>query len=226
MKKRLAAWALLACALLTLTGCGEEFRNYRPIEDVNALDGRKIGVNLAWASDYVLSPREGEDLVLYRYDDPASMLMALFYHQIDALCCDAFGWLTLEYTNGEHLHRVEEPIATDGFMNFVTPAREDLRDKFNEFLVYYHETEEFADLYERMTNFDGVHYVPGAITIPTETEKRSVSPSPRSISRTAMSKRTARSAAMILRSSAPSPTTAITTWSWLQRPTRIWITAF
>ena len=160
MRKKISLIMAL-CLALMLSGCGHELASYRPIGDVNDLEGRKIGVNMAWASDYVLSPRDGEDLILYRYDNTADMLMALFYHQIDAMCIDDMGWLTMEYTNGESLRKVEEPVATDGFVVAVSPSGEKLRNEFNSFLEYYHQTEEFADLYKRLSEFDGVQYAPG-----------------------------------------------------------------
>ena len=161
MYKRIISLTVILCLSLLLSGCGHELASYRPIEDVNDLEGRKIGVTLAWASDYVLSPRDGDDLILYRYDTTADLLMALFYRQIDALCVDSLVWLTMEYTNGDALHRVPEPVTTDGFVACTSPPREALRDDFNRFLAYYHGTEEFAGLYDRIMAFDGVEYEPG-----------------------------------------------------------------
>lgn len=156
--KRTLALILCLCFLTTLAGCGHEFDNYRPIEDVNALEGRKVGVQIAWAADYILSPRDGEDLILYRYDTTADMLMALFYHQIDAVCIDAVEYKIMERTNGDALRRVEEPVSTDGYICYVAPGREKLRDDFNRFLEYYHGAEEFTELYDRVVNFDGLNY--------------------------------------------------------------------
>ena len=161
MRKRIFLLIAALCLALLLSGCGHELANYRPIGDVNDLEGRKIGVNLAWASDYVLSPRDGRDLNLYRYDTPADLLMALFYHQIDAICIDELGWLIMENTNGDALHRVSEPVAMDGYVAYMFPTREALRDDFNRFLAYYHGTEEFAELYGRIMDFDGVEYESG-----------------------------------------------------------------
>ena len=58
MYKRIISLTVILCLFLLLSGCGHELASYRPIEDVNDLEGRKIGVTLAWASDYVLSLRE------------------------------------------------------------------------------------------------------------------------------------------------------------------------
>ena len=161
MRKRIVPLILVLCLSLLLSGCGHELANYRPIENVNDLEGRKVGVVLAWAPDYVLSPRDGEDLILYRYDTAADLLMALFFRQIDALCVDSLVWLIMEHTNGDALHRVPEPVTTDGFVACMSPPREALRDEFNRFLEFYHGTEEFTDLYGRIMAFDGGEYEPG-----------------------------------------------------------------
>lgn len=163
---------LILCLSLLLSGCGHELASYRPIEDIDDLEGRKIGVNLAWPSDYILSPRDGEDLILYRYDTLADMLMALFYHQIDAVSVDLLDWMIMERTNGDALHRVEEPLAMDGFVAYMSSSREALRDDFNRFLAYYHQTEEFAELYDRILSFDGVSYEPGAYLHPNGTGEK------------------------------------------------------
>ena len=158
------------CLSLLLSGCGHELASYRPIEDVNDLEGRKIGVSLAWASDYVLSPRDGKDLILYRYDMPADMLMALFYHQIDAICIDNLEWQILKYTNGDSVRA--EQLTMDGFVAYMSPTHETVRDDFNRFLAYYHQTEEFAELYDRIMNFDGVEYEPGEYIHPNGTGEK------------------------------------------------------
>ena len=159
--KKLLLLLLCLCFLPMLTGCGREFDNYRPIEDVNNLEGRKIGVNLGWPTDYILTPRDGKDLILYRYDTSADMLMAMFYHQIDALCLDYLDVCVLENSNGDAVHRIEEPVATDGYLAFISSEREDLRDAFNQFLEYYHQTDEFSELHQRLMRFDGENYEPG-----------------------------------------------------------------
>ena len=157
-KKRILSGLAGLLTVCLLSGCGHEFDSYRPIEDVNALEGRKIGVQIAWASDYILSPRDGKDLILYRYDTTADMLMALFYYQIDAVCIDAVEYKIMEQTNGEALRRVEEPVSTDGYICYVKSGREKLRDDFNRFLEYYHGTDEFTELYDRIMSFDGMRY--------------------------------------------------------------------
>ena len=172
MRKRIVSVIAVLCLAVTLSGCGHELASYRPIDDVNNLDGRKVGVTLAWASDYVLSPRDGKDLILYRYDVTADMLMALFYHQIDAVCVDKLQWQIMEKTNGEALNLINEPVALDGFVTYASPSQEAIRDDFNKFLTYYHQTEEFTDLYSRIQSFDGTAYEPGKATHPNGNGKK------------------------------------------------------
>ena len=47
MYKRIISLTVILCLSLLLTGCGHELASYRPIEDVNDLEGRKTGVTLA-----------------------------------------------------------------------------------------------------------------------------------------------------------------------------------
>ena len=66
----------LACMLvLVLCGCRNSEWKYRPITDVNNLEGRRVAVNLAWEADYYLSGRK--DMTLIQYDSFADMIMAL-----------------------------------------------------------------------------------------------------------------------------------------------------
>lgn len=160
MKKRLCSLILALC-LLILAGCENPTVNNNAIKDVNALEGRRIGVDLAWPPDYVLSSRDGKDLTLYRYNTTADMLMALYYRQVDAICVDALQWLTIAATNGDALHRVEDPVFIDGFVAYMAPDCEALRNEFNQFLAYYHQTDEYAEFYQRLMAFDGLHYQPG-----------------------------------------------------------------
>ena len=71
--------------LLVLAGCGQG-ADRGPIDNVNDLEGRRVGVNLAWEADYLLTGRE--DMELYRYDSTADMLMALNYGKLDAIAVD------------------------------------------------------------------------------------------------------------------------------------------
>lgn len=160
MKKRIRtilAGILCLCMVLALCGCGGQLRSYRPIDNVEDLDGRKIGVTMGYAADYILSPRDGRDMFLYRYDTNADMLMALCYRQVDAIVVDALTWQVINSSN-KGLHRVEEPAAMDGSILYSQRNKADLRDAFNEFIAEYRQTEAYADLAERIQNFDGSNY--------------------------------------------------------------------
>lgn len=70
---------------LCMSGCSAK-RVYQPIEDVNDLGGRTVGVNLAWSADYKLSDRE--DLKVVRFNTVASLVMALRYGQVDVIATE------------------------------------------------------------------------------------------------------------------------------------------
>ena len=160
MKKRIRrtlAGLLCLCIVLALCGCGGQLRSYRPIDNVEDLDGRKIGVTMGYAADYILSDRDGKDMFLYRYDTNADMLMALCYRQVDAIVVDALTWQLISSTN-QGLRRVEEPAAMDGSILYCRRDEPDLRDVFNAFFAAYQQTPAYADLLDRMRNFDGSNY--------------------------------------------------------------------
>lgn len=78
---------LIISACLFSAGCGSASEwKYDPITDVNDLEGRRVGVNLAWESDYYLTGRK--DMELVRYDSTSDMIMALKYDKIDAIALD------------------------------------------------------------------------------------------------------------------------------------------
>ena len=160
MKKRIRkilAGILCLCMVLALCGCGGQLRSYRSIDNVEDLDGRKIGVTMGYAADYTLSHRDGKDMFLYRYDTNADMLMALCYRQVDAIVVDALTWQMINGTN-TGLHRVEQPAAMDGSMLYSRRDEPDLRDAFNAFFAEYRQTQAYADLMDRMLSFDGNNY--------------------------------------------------------------------
>lgn len=160
MKKRIQnslAGLLCLCMVLALCGCGGQLQSYRPIDNVEDLDGRKIGVTMGYAADYILSSRDGRDMFLYRYDTNADMLMALCYRQVDAIVVDALTWKVINNSN-QGLHRVEDPAAQDGSILYSRRDRADLRDAFNAFIAEYRQTREYAELADRLLNFDGSNY--------------------------------------------------------------------
>ena len=156
--RRLLALTLAVLMIFTLAACGNhEFDSYRPITDINNLEGRKIGVNLAWSADYLLSERD--DMILYRYDETADMLMALCYEQLDAVAVDYItGTYILAYTTG--LNRVEQELATEGYITVFGREQTALVDEYNAWLAEYVESDEYAAWMQRVLDFDGDNYEP------------------------------------------------------------------
>ena len=64
---------LVVIALFLLSGCITRWEA-DPITDINNLEGRRVGVNLSWEADYILTQRK--DMELFRYDATSDMLMA------------------------------------------------------------------------------------------------------------------------------------------------------
>ena len=62
--------ALLFMVLIFLCACAK--KEIVEVDDVNDLHGLKVGVNVAWECDYVLTGRS--DMEIYRYDMTADML--------------------------------------------------------------------------------------------------------------------------------------------------------
>lgn len=147
---------LLIAALLVflLAGCSSQW-HYDPITDVNNLEGRRVGVNLAWESDYYLTGRQ--DLELYRYDQTADMIMALSYDKIDALAIDALGWANLANLS-DGVERTE-PVGYLNYIMYLGADDKELGEDINSFLKDFKQTAEYQDLVDRMSNFDGVDYV-------------------------------------------------------------------
>ena len=135
-------------ALLSLTGCQQQWE-LDLITDVNNVEGGKVGVNLSWDADYVLTPRK--DLQLYRCDSLADMMMALNYDKIDAIAIDDMSWIII----GKHsagLKKIEPAIKKTGYTWFFNDK--ELRDQFNEFLAEFKKTDTYAECREREKNFD------------------------------------------------------------------------
>lgn len=141
-------------SLLLLTACGSSTWQYNPITDVNNLEGRRVGVNLAWEADYALTGRE--DMELYRYDETADMVMALGYDKIDAIGLDDVTWKILE-VQAEGLERTE-PVCQIGYCGYFGADDEELVEDFNLFLESYQQTKEYQDLVASIESFDGIHY--------------------------------------------------------------------
>ena len=153
---RPAAAGLALVLLLALSGCAAAGPGIRPITDVNNLEGRRVGVNLAYESDYILTGRS--DMELYRYDSLADMILALSYGKIDALAVDEMYWRVIE-VQSSGLAAVQPPFAETGYVLYFSPEDRELMEDFNAFLAEYKQTEEYRDYLEREAAFDGEQYV-------------------------------------------------------------------
>ena len=150
MKKRACA---LLCALVLLfsSGCAE-LQSYRPIEDINDLDGRRVGVALAWAPDYLLTGRE--DMTLMRYNSIAEMVTALCYRRLDAIAVERpFCNQILQSVKG--VRAVEPVIARDGMIAYIANGQEQLQEQFNTFIREFRTTQEFQDIQNRLNAPEG-----------------------------------------------------------------------
>lgn len=164
--KKIAAVVLSLAIMLSLTACGDDFRSYRPIEDINNLENRKIGVNVGWASDYIMSARD--DVILYRYDTTADLLMALCYKQLDAIVCESYDWSVIS-GNSTGLHRIDEEISVNGWLAYVNPNKEEVQIAFNNFIAEFNQTEEYAKWLKRIKDYDGINYEwPSELSFPDE----------------------------------------------------------
>jgi len=154
--RRLTVFVLTAALLLSLSGCGSTEWEYHPITDVNNLEGRRVAVNMAWEADFLLSGRT--DLTVVRYDSFADIILALKYNKVDAFAVDTLVWKLFKI-NSSGLSRVEPACGTVGYSIYLKADREDILQEFNEFLVGYRESEEYADHLRRLDEFDGYEYV-------------------------------------------------------------------
>lgn len=147
MKKRIIrSIAAVMSAMVLLCGCGE-LNNMRPIDTIHDLDGRRIGVALAWGPDYILTARD--DITPIRYNTVSGMIMALCYKRLDAIAVEMpIGLHILSCVEG--LRMVEEPIAVDGTVTYVRRGQEDLLSEFNEFAEDFKHTPEYDDLFSRL----------------------------------------------------------------------------
>ena len=140
--------------ILTLSGCGRS-SGYRPIENVDDLQGRRVGVNMAWEADYILTGRT--DLELYRYDTTADMLMALNFDKLDAIAADLIT-LKLVQSNVSGLEIVEPPMSQSGYCAYFIGDLTELSEDFNDFIRDFRARDSYATYCQRQEDFDGVHY--------------------------------------------------------------------
>ena len=140
--------ALLLCA------CGRT-AEHRTISDVNNLDGCRIGVNLAWEADYMLTGRK--DLELCRYDSTADMLMALDHGKIDGIAIDDSTLkIVLKQVGGVEI--VEPALGEIGYTVYFAPDEEELLKDFNAFLAEWKASGDYENYIRHIHEFDGENY--------------------------------------------------------------------
>ena len=152
-KKKLGSVLLAIIILLCMSGCSGK-QVYHPIEDVSDLEGRTVGVNLAWSADYMLSKRD--DMTLVRYNTVANLVMALRYGQVDVIAMERpFANEVISCMSG--LSIVEPATATDELVACVNIDRTDVLKEFNSFASDFYGSEAYVELYERL-NGDSFEY--------------------------------------------------------------------
>ena len=151
---RRLCFLLLPALLLVLTACAAAERP--PITDAADLTGRRIGVNLAWESDYLLSSRK--DIELFRYDSTADMLMALNSGKLDAISIDD---CTIAVVLGQvgGLEVVEPSPGETGYVLYISPKEPELAADFNAFVADWRASEAYREYLDRQAAFDGLNYV-------------------------------------------------------------------
>jgi len=154
--KYASALLVIMSLSLVLAGCGASGWKYDPITDVNDLEGRRVGVNLAWESDYYLDGRK--DMELVRYDTTADMMMALKYDKIDAIALDVDS-VKLLLSLSEGIERVEPAFAEVGSIMYFSGDNEALKEEFNQYLTEFKRTDEYQDLLKRIDEYDGTEYI-------------------------------------------------------------------
>lgn len=154
---RLKKFCIIAFAvMLALSVCGCSGRwTYKPITDVNNLGGRRIGVNMAWSADYMLSDRD--DVRVVRYNTGADLVMALRFGQIDAAAMERpYAVEVLSCVSG--LGIVNQAVATDGLVFAVNGERFDVLEELNTFFTEFEGSDEQAELFSRLNSEEGFEY--------------------------------------------------------------------
>lgn len=148
---------MCAISIMVFSSCGNEFASYRPIDNIHNLEGRKIGVVMAWPSDMLLSSRDGKDLTLLRYDTHADMLMALCFKHIDAMCVDNATWKIIESVQ-PGLRKIDEPLAKINYVTYLRPDDVELLSQVNEYISEIKQTGEIDYYNDKLNSFDGENY--------------------------------------------------------------------
>ena len=145
---------VLLLIILLLTACSSKWE-YKPIENINDLEGRNVGLMMGYETDYFLTGRQ--DMTIYRYEAIADMLMAINYDKIDCFAVDSMSWKLIEAsTTG--LEKVEPPFVIGAYVAIFSPDNSEMRDEFNEFMEDFMKTDTYKDILDRIANFDGETY--------------------------------------------------------------------
>ncbi len=153
MKKKLKIFIQLLILIL-LAGCQSDWQP-NLITDIHNLEGRKVGVNLAWEADYALTGRK--DLELYRYDSTADLILALSYNKLDAIAVDHLTWRLFE-KNSTGLKKIEPEIKTTGYLLYFKDEK--LKNEYDQYLTEFKNTKEYEDFIQREMSFDGEYIGP------------------------------------------------------------------
>jgi len=135
---------LLLFLCLLFTGCA---KNPREPLTLDNLAGKKVGVMMAYSTDYILSqPEYGLDI--YRYDYYSDMTLALSFNRVDAIAMEmdeayVFCRMQPEFEIG----LVAEEQLEYAYM--FSADRPELLEQFNQFIRDFRETEEYADIVRR-----------------------------------------------------------------------------
>lgn len=127
---------------------------YRPITNTENLEGRTIGVPLAWDADYIISERK--DVKVIRYNTCADGFLALRHNKIDAFAVDCES-AKLFLATGSGLKLIC-PVGKSNIAIWFSRQSSQCLKEFNEFLKKYRKSEEFSDLQRRKELFDGLTF--------------------------------------------------------------------
>lgn len=147
-KKIIFGFSVFLCLL---AGCTQ--KKYEPVKDAQNLEGRKVGVALAWAPDYLLTGRD--DMELVRYNGVADMITAMCYHRLDMIAVEK-PYVGQLFSCIEGVRMIEEPAGTTEIDCHFPISRTDLLEEFNAFLKDFKQTQEYEDLLNRF-QADGVY---------------------------------------------------------------------
>jgi len=145
----------LLCVTMFFVLCGCVKKEIVEVDDVNNLNGLKVGVNLAWECDYVLTGRS--DMEIYRYDMTADMLMALNYNNVDVIAIDDVTWRILS-ANSTGLEKIEPEFSKCGYILYFAGDEGELAEEYNKFLAEFKNSDDYKLLNNRIDSYNGYDY--------------------------------------------------------------------